>query len=336
MTILSPDDKNTAEIFRVTIEKSKSIIILTHVNPDGDAIGSALGLTHYLKLLNKNPQIIIHGALAGYLKFLPGADEIITYTEEHYPAFQSADLLIVLDLNDCRRLKSIEKAFTDSKAQKILIDHHIEPLDFADINIIDTHAAATAEILYKLMTANAAPALNTDIAICLYCGIMTDTGGFRFSNTNEEILSIAAHLVRLGANPSMEFDEVYCTMSLPSLKLLGLGFSTMETYFDGKLVVMKLYKESFEQCGAVEEDMENFAEELLILRGVKVGILMAEIEERNEIRVSFRAKEGYNVRQVAAYYGGGGHLQAAGARLQNSTIDEELPGILERIKDCIK
>ena len=334
--------------FRRLFEKSENIVLTTHINPDGDALGSTLALYSYLRFLNKNVSIIVDATVPSNLNFLPSSELIISYNSELCDSIiTSSDLIIICDLNDSKRIRLMEKIVLQSKAIKILIDHHVELREFADYNFIDSSASSTCELVYRIFSVIAKKVLTggklTDegelsrsIATCLLTGILTDTGGFRFNNTTADIFVIAAELVRIGARSDFIYNEVYNTMSLTGLRLLGRAFSDIEPYFDGRLLVMSISQEIFSETGATEDDIDNFSEEILCVRGACVGVLLAEIKERNEVRMSFRSKNGYVVRNIAAIYGGGGHQQAAGARVKNVRIEEIKPILLQQLSELFK
>ncbi len=298
------------------IEMSKSAIILTHTNPDGDAIGSAIALKDYLTFKGVSSKIFINSNIPDNLVFLDDDREVFEFDEKtHFHDFQIADLILIVDLNDSSRLKSMEIAMLKSKAYKMIIDHHVEPKSFADLFLVDTEASSTGELIWQLVSTDKSYKLSRKAANGLYVAIMTDTGSFRFPRTDAEVHKIVANLIAAGADPVRMYDEVYNRTSFEALKLLGEGFAGLERYFDGRLVVMTLTKGLFDKTGAKEEDVENFVERLLSIKGTEVGLLISEDAKRNELRISLRSKGNISVRDIAGKYGGGGHLNASGARV---------------------
>jgi bifunctional oligoribonuclease and PAP phosphatase NrnA len=307
---------------------SKNIVITTHMNPDGDAIGSALGLYHFAKEIGASPEIIINDEVPYNFQFLNGAENIKQYNEEdHLEQILTADAVFIVDLNDVTRLKSMEKAVTDAKGKKIVIDHHLDPKDFADIFIIDTEASSAGEIIYKFLNSIESNKINASAAEAIYTAIMTDSGNFRFPRTDSELHRIVADLLDLGADPVKIYNEIYAKVPFRKMRLLGIGYTNMKLFFNGNLLLMYLTSDDIQKAEATEDDVEDFVESLLNINGVKVGILITEAIDRSVIRISFRSKGEISVRDIALKFDGGGHFHAAGARVYNS----DLPTVRHRI-----
>lgn len=304
------------------ISSANSIVVSSHINPDGDAIGSELALYHYLKKLDKSVEIINHSSTPGNLVFLEVAGEIKQYGDEFtIDYFNKADTIIIVDLNDPTRLKTLSEPLLTSKAKKIVIDHHEEPKQFADCYAVDTNASSTGEIICRMFFYWNAT-FDKKISNALYTAIMTDTGSFRFPRTTPEVHKIIAHLIECGADPVMCYEEVYNQMSYSKALLFGKAFSSLELFYRGKLGIIALRKSSFLDYGADESDTEDIVERILSVKGVEVGIMISEPPNSDSIRISFRSKGQYIVRDLALDFGGGGHLHAAGARAQNANIDD--------------
>ncbi len=311
------------------IDGARSIVIVTHINPDGDAVGSALALWFYLKDKGKEPVVYINGAIPFNMSFVKGIENIKNYeTHGDDDLIESADLVIIADLNDCRRLRSLSGPIEASKAPKILIDHHIDTRVIADATIVDTETTSTGELVWNMMSKDRGFKLTPEIASCLYLAIMTDTGSFRFPGTDGDVHRIVARLLDAGADPVAIYENVYNNNPFRTMKLLGEAFSSMELYYNGKLCVMRINAGLFAKIGAVEDDVENFVEKTLSVQGVCIGMLFTEVAERSEVRVSFRSKENYNVRELAMQFGGGGHFHAAGARVTGKKFDEVVDEII--------
>jgi phosphoesterase RecJ-like protein len=318
------------------IEVSEKIIITTHVNPDGDAVGSALALNYFLQDSGKNSRVINFNDVPYNLKFLEGIKEIEIYSKDlHDSIIQNADLIVIVDLNDCARLKELQHPIIVSNAKKVVIDHHIEPKEFADIYAIDTDACSTGELIWKLIKLHQSYKITAKVAEYLYLAIMTDTGSFRFPRTDALVHLIISELIECGADPVMLYDEVYNKVPFSSMKLLGEAYAGMELFSEGRFCLMTIPKELFDKTESKEDDVENFVESILRIDGVKVGVLITELPDRNEYRISFRSKDNYNIRDIAYQLGGGGHLNAAGARVYNSTLDEVKSEVIEKIAKMI-
>ncbi len=309
---------------------SKNIIITTHMNPDGDAIGSALSIYHFAKDAGCNPKVIINDEVPYNFSFLSDADKVITYDEsKHYDEILKAEAIFVVDLNDPSRLKALEKPILESSAKKIVIDHHIEPKEFADIYIVDTEASSAGELIYKFLIQIENVKINSYVAESLYTAIMTDSGNFRFPRTDAELHRIVADLLELGADPVKIYNEVYARVPYRKLQLLGYAYSNMNLYFNGNLCMMYLTADDIKKAEASENDVEDFVETLLNIEGVKVGIMMTEAIDRSVVRISFRSKGDISVRDMALKFDGGGHFHAAGARVYNSDLQTVRHRLLE-------
>ncbi|MGQ9818887.1 MAG: DHH family phosphoesterase [Candidatus Kapaibacteriales bacterium] len=317
-----PSFDDSASKILLAIENSKNILITTHNNPDGDAIGSSLALYHYLQQKNKQAQIIIHSPIPTNLKFLDGINHIIINSNQQINKLSNiSDTIFVVDLNDISRVKSLKMTIEQSNARKIVIDHHLEPKDFADLYLIDTTASSTGEILYKLFQKDRSIKWNKFISECLYVAIMTDTGNFRFERTDGEVHRIVADLIDYGADPVKLYNEVYNRIPFNSARLMGIGYSKLEQYYDGKLILMPIRHQDFVDTNSCEEDTEGFVESILSVDKVVMSILLIEVKERTEVRVSIRSKGNYSARALALIFGGGGHLNAAGCRFYGENFD---------------
>lgn len=315
------------------INNSKRIIITTHTNPDGDAIGSALGLYYYLKLIGKASFIINDSVTPTNLEFLDVNNEIRTYSYTDDSSFiNNADLIIIVDLNDPKRLRSMQDIVTNSSAKKMMIDHHQDPVDFVDFYYGDTEATSTGELVWDLISKNI-NLQNIPLANAVYTAIMTDTGSFRFDRTNSKTHRAIAELIGLGANPNYCYEMVYNQSTLGAVQMLGEALSGLELDFENRVCLMTLTKEMFDKTGCLNEETDNFVERTLSVRGVKLGILISYLRDKEELRVSFRSKDGFvNARELAVTFGGGGHTHAAGARIFNSTIEEAKKQVLQEVR----
>jgi phosphoesterase RecJ-like protein len=332
-----PDFETSANSILDVINNHNDFLLLTHTNPDGDAIGSCLALYHYLIQKNKNVSFLLLSPIPTNLQFLPGIDKITIESEANHPPFpERLDVIMLLDLNDISRLKSIQGKIENSKAIKIVIDHHQEPKKFADFYLVDTTASSTGEILFKLLRKDKTIRWAPEITENLYVAIMTDTGNFRFERTDGEVHRIVAELIDNGVDPVKLYNEVYNKIPFNAAKLLGIGYSRLEGYYDNKLVVMPIYHKDFVETNTKEEDTEGFVESLLSIDGVIMSILMMEIVERNEVRISIRSKGNYSARKLALNFGGGGHINAAGCRFYNYDFHEAKKQIIEKAKEIFE
>jgi bifunctional oligoribonuclease and PAP phosphatase NrnA len=315
------------------IKNSQNVVISAHTSPDGDAVGSILAVYHYLRTLNKNVYAFLDKPVPYNYTFLPGASYIKKYEDSDYNKAVSADLIIIVDLNDPNRLKSVEKPLLDSKAIKILIDHHIEPKEFADYYYIYPEAAATGELIYDILKSDKEFVFTKEISENLYTAILTDTGSFRFSSTSPKIHEIIADLIRNGADPAYIYDSVYNTQPANFMLLYGKAIKSLKYFYNGKVAFMSVSIEDYHETKTDTEAVDGFVEKILSVQGVLVGVLVSEVEGSNEIKLSFRSKNHYDIRQLAVTCNGGGHTNAAGGRVYDMKIDDVIEMLVNKISE---
>jgi len=311
-----------AEVLR----NAKSILIGTHLNPDGDALGCALAMSLYLDDLGKKNEVVCHHLPPKNLEFLPGSDRI--HLE---PQNKDHDVAIMLDLESIDRLGTVAPHF-EKAPYLVLIDHHIPHHAPGDLRIVDTKAPATAVILTRLLI-EMGGTLTPDMSTNLLTGIVTDTGSFRYRNTTPEAMHLAARLLEEGGNLNLISEEVYRSRPMAGMKLLGIMLTKMKTACNDKLSWSVLVHDDFVKCGATEEDTEEFVNELLTIQTVQIAALAREAKP-GKFRVSLRSRGKYDVAQVAREFGGGGHINAAGCSFE--TTPEEAEALLvEGMKKCL-
>ncbi len=317
------------------IDENESFVLSTHVNPDGDALGSELAFYYYLTALKKDVRIINHSPVPETLMFMDADNVIEQYEEEkHYDLIQSVDVLAAIDLNQLGRLFSMEEAFRNSPATKMCIDHHQDPENFTE-HMFDYHdASSTGEIIFDLFKATGKVELNEKIALNLYTAIMTDTGSFKYERTTSKIHLIVAELLTYGIIPR-EIDYLINEQgSLSRLKLLGRAFDSYKIDETGVIGHMTITKKDLEEANAVEADIEGFVNYCMSVKGVQIGLLFFEME--NGVKVSFRSIGEIPIRDLAMEFGGGGHFHAAGARIFGGEIIEYKEKVLEAAKKYVK
>ena len=314
------------EGFEPFIAASSEFLITAHVDPDGDAVGSSLGLAHALRHLGKRAEVVLDSPLPATLAFLPGA-EAVRRPEQISKRYESA---FVLDSSSLDRVGSVAERSLAPGARVAVIDHHWGNEGFGDVRFVDPESSATAELVYDLIELLGVP-IGPEIAECLYTGILSDTGGFRYANTSARTLRVAARLVERGARSSVVADALYATKTAPSLRILGLALASLETKSDGRIGAMTISREMFEKAGAKPEDADGIVQYAKALAGARVGILIQETAP-NEIRASLRSDGTVDVNQVAALFGGGGHRNAAGLRVRGELdkVSRDLVIALER------
>ena len=319
--------QNLSRQFIEEVRRAKSVVIGSHLNPDGDALGSALAVSHYLDSLGIQNEVLCHHAPPKNLIFLPGSEKV-----RQEPLNAPHDLAIVLDLDSLDRLGSTRPYF-EAAPTMIVVDHHVPHNSPGNLRIVDTSAPATALILTRLLIAADAK-ISPEIATCLLTGIVTDTGSFRFRNTTPESLSLSAVLLEDGADINLVSEEIYQRIPLSAARLHGLVLSGMELACEGQICWSALRLDDFLETGASDEDTEGFANDLLSVNTVEIAAFFRETK-RDVIRVSLRSRGDYDVSAVAREFNGGGHRNAAGC-----TFEEPLSGavsrVVERLKLCLE
>jgi phosphoesterase RecJ-like protein len=316
------------------IARHASFVLTTHVNPDGDALGSELAMAYALSQMGKQAAIFNHSATPDNYRWLDPAGDIIRFSPERdRAAILAAEAIIILDANQASRIRSLEQTVREAKGVKIVIDHHLDPESFADHYVIDEGATSTGEIVYRMLGEWAGVSITREIARALYAAIMTDTGSFRFPRTDPEIHRIAAHLLERGADPTDIFVNVYESASLGRMRLLGEALDSMKTEYGGKLAYIVCTRAMFAQTNTSEIETDNFTTFAMGVQGVVVGILFNELE--NGVKISFRSKGDIPVNQLAKEFGGNGHLNAAGARLFDVKIGDIVPEVIEKARKYV-
>lgn len=336
-SVMSNDTTGTfrlQENIRHAISRSQRIIITTHVNPDGDALGSELAFAAAMRHLGKEPLIINHNSTPDNYLWLDPDKRIIHFIpDQHSQLILQADLIAVVDTNQPDRLRSMEPFVLQSPAPKLIIDHHLEPHPFGEFYIIDDDATSTGELMYKLFRTMGIP-ITSDIATELYTAIMTDTGSFRFPRTDPEIHHIAADLIGRGADPTECYVKVYEQWTPARMRLMGEVLDSMKTAYGGKLAYVVCTRKMFQDTGTTEVETDNFTTYPMSIQGVMIGILFNELP--NGVKISFRSKGNVPINQLAGEFGGGGHFNAAGARLFDLTLDEAIKQVVEKTKKYLK
>jgi len=293
-----------AEILR----REDRFLVVSHINPDGDAIGSLLGMYLALREMGKEAWALSADAVPYNYGFLPGKKAILTGSEV---GSLSPRWILALDTATEARISGDIGSLRD-RARLINIDHHPTTPAYGDLNLIDSQATSTAEIVYKLLTAVGCR-LSADVGKCLYTGLVTDTGCFRFSGVTSHTLRIAAELLEPGLDSYDVTRHLFEEHPIARMKLEGMMLERLEILLDGKLLISTLHFEDFDRVGADHSDSENLVNRLRESRGVQAGILITGMAG-GIFRVSLRSKGRLDVAAIAALLGGGGHRNAAGLR----------------------
>jgi bifunctional oligoribonuclease and PAP phosphatase NrnA len=311
----------THDEVRAIFDSHHRFVLTTHVNPDGDAIGSEYALLHALRQKGKEVAVLNTSPLPENLSFLNADGAIRTYDDTRDAAtIAEADVIIAVDLNDTARLKTMQDAVLASPARKMVIDHHLQAKPFAHGYCIDAEKCATAEILYDLLRPIDGAPLDRAVALGLYVGIMTDTGSFRFDRTTPRVHRIAAELLETGVDPVTVYRAVYDEYPLRRSRLLGMVLAGIRECCDGRATILTVTRGMFAETGTVIEDVENIVNYGLSIRGVEATALLTELD--GEIKISLRSRGTVSIHAVAKALGGGGHMYASGATVTGRTVDE--------------
>jgi len=316
---------------RGAIDSHQRFLITTHVNPDGDGLGAELGLCAYLVSRGKDVVILNPDPLSDRYAFLAEHATYLAYdASRDAEVIEQAEVIIVLDISRWERLGELGKRLRSCSALKICIDHHpFEANGMADIYGVDLTAAATGQLVYEMIR-DGRQAVDVRMAMGFYISILTDTGSFRFSNSDPRAHRVAAELIETGLDPNELYERVYGDSSLSRLRLLGYGLSHMRMEAEGRLAFVVLPREAVRECGAVPADTEGFVDVARTARGTEGVALLFEHEE-GTIKVSLRSRGRINVNRVASALGGGGHVLASGA-----TMDGPLGTAVTRLRDLLE
>ena len=306
------------------IKKSKTILIASHINPDGDNIGSCLALALALKNEDKDIMVLKSDIIPARFSFLPGIDLIKQYGNE----FKDIDLFIALDCGDEYRLGD-NKAILEAAKSTINIDHHISNSNFADINIVDDKAAATGELIYYFIQQMNIE-FDKDIATNLYTAISTDTGSFKFESVTSNTHRIIADLLDYGIDKNSINLNLYESMTFTQMKLFIKSLSTLETFNDAEIAFIKVTQEMLRETGASFEDAEGIISFVRKIATVEVACILKELDTEN-IKVSLRTKKYIDASKICGKFNGGGHKRAAGCTIYNN-VEEAKKLVLKEIQ----
>ncbi len=312
------------------VKSAKSILITSHIDPDGDSIGSQLALENWIADSGGKVRVINQSRIPQRYLFLDTKRAIKNLEELSNPA-RETDLVLVLECSNLERTGKV-KELIDGKAKIINIDHHSDNSDFGSLNHVDAKAGALGEIVYELVT-YAGYRMKSDVATQLYAAILTDSGRFSFSSTTAKTLRICSELIKLGADHKRINNQIYYNSSESALRLLGFTLQNLETFEQGKISFMTIGQDSLKNFGASTEELEGFVDYSLFLRGAEVGVLFKQRGE-DLTKVSLRSQDSFDVSSLARFFGGGGHRNAAGCSIRKDLRStKEL--ILKKIKETL-
>ena len=297
---------------------SNKILAVTHANPDGDAIGSLIAMGMSLEALNKKITLYCESLIPAVYRFLPEVHRVVNKIGN-----LNYDMAVILDCGDLSRVGQTV-SYVEQIPVIVNIDHHITNTRFGHLQLIDTSACATAEIVYRLIK-QMGLSFSRPVATSIYTGILADTGSFRFSNTNRAAFAICQEMVEIGVDPHNIAQHVYGTYSLSRIKLLNLALDSIELSENGKLSIMTLTQKMFDETHTQPEDVDGLINYAQRIEDVEVAALIQEHHNGNEnsgstnrFHVSLRSDGAFDVAAIAAMFGGGGHSSAAGFSIEST------------------
>ena len=300
------------------IKESGNIVLISHVNPDGDALGSSLSMYNILKNMGKNVSVVNMTDLASYLDFLPNYDKV----KKVLP--KKIDLMISFDCGSFDRLGIEEKP-----SFLINIDHHISNTNYGDINLIED-AASTSQVVFNILEANDIK-IDKDSATCIYTALVTDTGNFQYESVTDEVFRVASELVKCGVKRDFISKMLYERDRLSRLRFIAKALDTLELHLEGKVGSVEVTNELMAKTGAIKDDTDGLVNMVRKLDTVEVAMMLRE-EENGDIKVSLRSKNYVDVSKIAVKYGGGGHIRASGVTISGKTFGEIKEMLLKDIK----
>lgn len=297
----------------------KKIAIIPHRSPDGDAMGSTLGLSHFLKKINHKPVVISPNDYPGFLAWLPGAEEVVVYEGNQSKAqklLQEADLVFTLDFNALHRTGEMEHALAKLKVPFVMIDHHELPDSYARFRFSDTAYGSTCEMVYHFICdLGKKELIDKTMATCLYTGIMTDSGQFRYPKTTGTTHRIVAEFIDLGVENSKIPSLIFDNNSFDRMKLLGRALDNMKVFPEFKTAYTYLKQRDLDEFNYVKGDTEGMVNYGLGIKGINFAAIFIEHKDENIIKISLRSQGDFDVNLVARkHFNGGGHINAAGGK----------------------
>lgn len=311
---------NDINVLETYFTEPKNIVFVSHKNPDGDAVGSTLALSKFYKKLGHEVTVVLPNGIPDFISWLPGTENVYRYdlqNNQSKRALDNADVVFLLDFNALHRVgDDMKNGLEDFEGDFIMIDHHQEPDDIAMVTYSDTSICSTCQMVYHYIDAlGKLDLMDEEIATCIYTGIMTDTGSFRFASTTSTTHRIIAELIDKGAKNSDIHNQTFSNNSYSRLQLLGKALTNLKMLEDCKTAYITLTQEELSAYNYVKGDTEGVVNYALSLKGVVLAAIFIEDTDQGIIKISFRSKGSFSVNQFARkYFDGGGHDNAAGAK----------------------
>ncbi|MCM2272028.1 MAG: bifunctional oligoribonuclease/PAP phosphatase NrnA [candidate division Zixibacteria bacterium] len=295
------------EAIQSVLAASKRVLVVSHIDPDGDALGTQLAVGEYLEALGKQVFMVRDSEIPAKYAFLPRIDQVRLASS--LPAGFTADTAVVLECPTIERIGSAATHLT-GQVRIVNIDHHRDNGAFGEINWVDIEPSSVGEMVFEYFEAVGFGITKT-MAECIYTAMLTDTGRFRYGSTSPRTMEIAGTLIEMGADPHKITDRVYYNLRPSTMKLTGKVLNSVEFYCEGRVCILSLTQEMLKQAHAVESESDGLVDFTLFTQGVRAGALVKELKD-GTTKVSFRSQDGINVSALAYKYGGGGHFNAAG------------------------
>ena len=337
---------NKKDIIKVKqlLSTPKKIVIVSHKNPDGDAIGSSLGLYHYLVKHNHQVDVIMPNDYPDFLKWMPDENVVVNYeatVENSNSIINAADVIFTLDFNSLQRAGDMETVLKQSNAIIIMIDHHQQPDSYPTYTYSDVEICSTSQMVYHFIEMlDDVDLVDENIGTCLYTGIMTDTGSFRFPSTSSTTHKVVADLIDKGVDNAQIHNNVYDTNSYSRLQLLGCALNNLKVIPELKTAYITLSQAELNQYNFKKGDTEGVVNYGLSLKGIVMAVIFIEHKQEGIIKMSLRSKGDFSVNEFArSHFNGGGHTNAAGGRSNlplNETVEKFISILPDYKKDLNK
>lgn len=322
-------DNDQLALMDQLISDANTVLVVCHKSPDGDAIGSSLGWAEFMRLRGKDVTVIVPDQYPDFLKWLPNTDKIVRYdkhTDKCDMLFKIADLVFCLDFNTPSRVDEMQHALVNSPAKKVLIDHHLKPDVPADLVVSQPEASSTCELVFRIVWQMGAFAdLGKPFAVPVYCGMMTDTGGFTFNSNRPEIFLIISELLTKHIDKDRIYRNVFHNYSENRLRLTGYVLYEKLVYMpDYHAAYYSLTRDELKRFNYIKGDTEGLVNMPQQIKGLKLSISLREDTEKNVVWVSLRSVDDFPCNQMAdEFFNGGGHLNASGGKIEG-TIEEAI------------
>ncbi|MDT0622732.1 DHH family phosphoesterase [Croceitalea vernalis] len=333
---------NSADIATIKslLATPQNIVIIPHKNPDGDAIGSCLGLSKFLDCLGQNSTVVAPNDYPKFLKWIPGNEEILNFERENSQSkrlIEEATLIFTLDFNHLSRTGQMESYLEAASADFIMIDHHQQPSDYARVTYSDVSMSSTCEMVYNFIDSlDGVSKISKDIATCLYVGIMTDTGSFKYASTTSQTHRVVAQLIDKGAENMQIHQQVFDNNSPARLHLLGVALNNLVILEKYKTAYITMSQDELDKHNYSKGDTEGFVNYGLTLDGIIFAVIFIENKEEGIIKISFRSIGDFSANEFAReHFNGGGHTNAAGGR-SDFNMEETTERFIELLKNYQK